>query len=81
MKRNYMPLQTIYMYKYIYTYIKKKLLVHLPDSEYEWSFNCYRCTFQNATYFTSFHVTEKYPELLKIDWYRDGCYLKHILRE
>ena len=33
---------------------------------------------KNATYFTSFYVTEKYPMLLKIDRYRDGCYLKHM---
>ena len=27
----------------------------------------------------SFYVPEKYSLLLKMDWYKDGCYLKHFL--
>ena len=34
--------------------------------------------FQNAIHVTSFYVTEKYQFLLKIDMYKDGCYLKYI---
>ena len=54
------------------------LSVYWSDSECKWSLNCFRCTFQNATYFTCFCVSGKYPLLLKIDQYKDGCYLKHI---
>ena len=42
------------------------------------SLGCFRCIFQNTIHFTCICITEIYLLLLKIDRYKDGCYLKYI---
>ena len=82
MRRNYTT-QLLGTFLNIFLYAFKTfclLYIHLIQN-INGHFIVFRCTFQNATYFTPFYVTEKYPMLLKIDQCRDGCYLKHILGE
>ena len=59
------------------TFSFRLLSAYLSDSENEEPLGFFRRMFQNATYFTSFCVAEKYPLLLKINRYKDGCYLKY----
>ena len=76
MRRDYM---TFFLFFPPKTFSFILLLVYSSDSECEWPLNCFNCFrymySSKCHIFYFFCVTEKCQLIMKIEWYKDSCYL------